>query len=350
MERKVLRTGAAVIVCAILLRLLGGIAGASRVSLPPQMASVMLFLQTGRLMRPADIIFTPAPTEGEPTEEETSEEETTEESQPTEQTPSTEEADPPPEEPTYDLPVFSVTDAAAIQIKCGFSYSADLAELLCKPLSWNLADGQPAVLIYHSHATEGYSPTSAYEETSDYHTLDTSQNMISVGAHLASLLESQGIKVIHDTALHDEPSYTDAYTSSRKSVQDYLKAYPTIRLVLDLHRDAYEDEQGNQVAQTVFSQGARIAPLMFVVGTDYGGNHPNWQENLALALKLQTLIDNTCPGICRNINLRSQKFNQDLSPGTLLVEVGSAGNAHDEAMRAVEILASGITQLAHGSS
>jgi stage II sporulation protein P len=163
-------------------------------------------------------------------------------------------------------------------------------------------------------------------------------------------LESQGIKVIHDTALHDDPSYTSAYVNSRKSVQDYLKAYPTIRLVLDLHRDAYEDEQGNQVAQTVFSQGARIAPLMFVVGTDYGGNHPNWQENLALALKLQTLIDNTCPGICRNINLRSQKFNQDLSPGTLLVEVGSAGNAHDEAMRAVEILASGITQLAHGSS
>ena len=345
MERKVLRTGAAVIVCAIVLRLLSGVAGASGLSLPPQMASVMIFLQTGRLMRPADIIFTPAPSEGEPTEEETSEEETTE------QIPSTEEIEPPPEAPDYDLPVFSATDTAAIQIKCGFSYSADLAELLCKPLSWDLADGQPAVLIYHSHATESFSPPSAYDETSDYHTLDTSQNMVSVGAHLASLLEAQGIRVIHDTTLHDAPSYTDAYGNSRKSVQDYLKTYPTIRLVLDLHRDAYEDENGNQVAQTVFSQGTRIAPLMFVVGSDYGGgNHPNWQENLALALKLQTLISNNCPGICRNINLRSQKFNQDLSPGTLLVEVGSAGNAHDEAIRAVEILASGIVRLAHGSS
>ncbi len=348
MERKVLQTSAAVIVCAIVLRLIGGGAGASGLSLPPKMASVMIFLQTGRLMRPADIRFTPAPTEEELPDEPPEE--------PTTETESIESVDPPPEDPTQetpapDLPVFSVTDVAAIRIKCGFSYSADLQKLLCKPLSWNLADGQPAVLIYHSHATESFSPTSAYDETSDYHTLDTEQNMVSVGAHLASLLEAQGIKVIHDTALHDEPSYTDAYISSRKSVQDYLKAYPTIRLVLDLHRDAYEDENGNQVAQTVFSQGTRIAPLMFVVGSDYGGgNHPNWQENLALALKLQTLIDERCPGICRNINLRSQKFNQDLSPNTLLVEVGSAGNSHDEALRAAEILASGITQLAYGSS
>ncbi len=341
MEQKVLRTGTVVIVCALLLRLLSGIAGASGLSMPPQMASVMLFLQTGRFLRPSHIAFAPAPTE-EP--EETTEETSTE-------TEATEETDLPPEAPLPDLPVFSATDAAAIQIKCGFSYSADLEKLLCKPMRWNLADGQPAVLIYHSHATESFSPTSSYDETSDYHTLDTEQNMISVGAHLAALLEAQGIKVIHDTALHDEPSYTDAYTSSRKSVQDYLEAYPTIRLVLDLHRDAYEDENGNQVAQTVFSQGTRIAPLMFVVGSSYGGAaHPNWQENLALALKLQTLIDDACPGICRNINLRSQKFNQDLSPGTLLVEVGSAGNTHDEAIRAAEMLAGGIVRLAYGSS
>ena len=344
MERKVLRTGAAVIVCAIVLRLLSGVVGASSLSLPPQIASVMLFLQTGRLVRPSDITFTPAPTEEAPPDEstETVETESTEEPPPEEST---------PEAPTPGLPVFSATDTAAIQIKCGFSYSADLAELLCKPLNWNLADGQPAVLIYHSHATESFSSTSSYDETSDYHTLDTDQNMVSIGVHLAALLEAQGIKVIHDTALHDQPSYSDAYISSRKSVQDYLKTYPTIRLVLDLHRDAYEDENGNQVAQTVFSQGTRIAPLMFVVGSDYGGGkHPNWQENLALALKLQTLIDDACPGICRNINLRSQKFNQDLSPGTLLVEVGSAGNTHDEALRAAEILASGIVRLAYGSS
>lgn len=338
MEQKVLRTGAAVIVCALILRLMSGVASAGGLSLPPQIASMMIFLQTGRFLRPSNIVFTPASTEERDPPEETQSTESTEssESQP---------------EPAPDLPVFSQSDADAIEIKCGFSYSANLSELLCKPLGWNLADGQPAVLIYHSHATESFSPTSDYEETSDYHTLDTSQNMVSLGAHLATLLEAQGIRVIHDTALHDNPSYTDAYISSRKSVQDYLKAYPSIRLVLDLHRDAYEDENGNQVAQTVFSEGTRLAPLMFVVGTDYGGAaHPQWRENLALALKLQTLIDDTCPGICRNINLRSQKFNQDLSPGTLLVEVGAAGNTHEQALRAVEVLANGISRLAHGSS
>jgi len=337
MEQKVLRTGTVAIICALLLRLLSGM-GAG-MDLPPKISSAMIFLQTGRFARPSMLAHNPATTEGE--------EPTADTTQETESIECTESVA--PSEPTPDLPVFSPMDAAAIGIKCGFSYSADKQALLCKPLDWNLADGQPAVLIYHSHATESFSPAN-YQETSDYHTLDSSQNMISVGAYLATLLEAQGIRVIHDTSLHDNPSYTDAYTNSRKSVQDYLKAYPTIRLVLDLHRDAYEDENGNQVAQTVFSEGTRVASLMFVVGSDYGGgDHPQWRENLALALKLQTLINGTCPGICRNINLRSQKFNQDLSPGTLLVEVGAAGNTQAEALRAAQVLADGIGQLAHGS-
>ena len=327
MEQKVLRTGTMVIVCALVLRLLSGM------TLSPKLASMMIFLQTGRIVRPSGIVLTPK-----------EDEETTHISRPTENTDSATSV------PSPVLPVFSPNDADAIDIKCGFAYSANLSELLCKPLNWNLADGQPAVLIYHSHATESFSPTSSYKETSEYHTLDTSQNMISIGAHLAALLEEKGIGVIHDTSLHDDPSYTDAYSNSRKSVQAYLKEHPSIRLVLDLHRDAYEDAKGNQVSQTVFSEGVSLAPLMFVVGSDYGGStHPQWRENLALALKLQTLIDDTCPGICRNINLRSQKFNQDLSPGTLLVEVGAAGNTHAQALRAAEVLADGIGRLAHGS-
>lgn len=341
MEQKVLRTGTVAVVCALFLRLLSGI-GVS-LDLPPNIASVIIFLQTGRLIRPSNIAFTPPQAEEEPPEEST--EESTEESSEE----STESADL-PDEQAPDLPVFSESDAAGINIKCAFSYSADLSELLCKPLSWNLADGQPAVLIYHSHATESFSPTDGYEETSDYHTLDTEKNMVSIGAYLAQLLEDQGIGVIHDTTLHDDPSYTDAYYNSRKSVQDYLKAYPSIRLVLDLHRDAYEDENGNQITQTVFSQGTSLAPLMFVVGSDYGGSsHPQWRENLSLALKLQTLIDQRCPGICRNITLRSQNFSQDLSTGALLVEVGAAGNTYEQALRTTEVLAAGIANLAYGS-
>ena len=122
-------------------------------------------------------------------------------------------------------------------------------------------------------------------------------------------------------------------------------------MVLDLHRDSYEDANGNQAAHTVFSQGEALAPLMFVVGTDYGGlTHPKWQENLSLALKLQTQLEGLCPGICRNLNLRSQRFNQDLSVGSLLVEVGASGNTHAQAIKAAEMLSQAVLSLAHGSN
>lgn len=174
--------------------------------------------------------------------------------------------------------------------------------------------------------------------------------MISVGHRVAELLEAAGIRVLHDTALHDEPSYSEAYDNSRKSVQSYLQEHPSIRLVLDLHRDSFENEDGEQIVQTVFSQGVSLAPIMFVVGTDQGGlSHADWQENLSLALKLQTLLEDICPGLCRDISLRPQRYNQDLSAGALLVEVGACGNTRQEALRTAEVLAEGIISLARGS-
>ncbi len=324
MEQKVIRAGTLVIIGALLLRLLSGSSLGSRLTLSPKAAALMVFLQTGRPIRPAQITFTPQP------------EETTGETQP------------PPQ--TDDLPVFSPQEAENIAIFCGFDYTADLPALLTQPLEWDLTGDEPTVLIVHSHATESFSPASDYQQTTPYHTLDTQYNMISVGAYVAQLLEAGGVSVIQDTTLHDDPSYNAAYGNSRKSVEDYLKTYPSIRLVLDLHRDSFEDEEGNQIVQTVFSQNETYAPLMFVVGTSYSGReHPAWRENLSLALKLQTQIEGLCPGICRKINLRSERFNQDLSPGALLVEVGASGNSYEEVRRSAKMLAEGILTLARGS-
>ena len=331
MEQKVLRTGTVVVVCAILLRLASGVADPVSVSLPPKIVSFLLFMQTGRVIRPGNISFSPA--SSEPTAE-------TEPSIPSQ---------PPPTEP--ERPVFFPEEAAAITISSGFSYSADLSELLTRPLTWDLTTDGPKVLILHSHGSESFAPTGQYRETTAYHTLDTDYNMVSVGAYVAKRLEEAGIGVLHDTVLHDEPSYNAAYNNSRESVRAYLQAYPSICLVLDLHRDSIQDEAGNHLAHTVFSQGTAVAPLMLVVGTDYGGlEHPNWQENLALALKLQLQLEDICPGICRNINLRTQRFNQDLSAGAMLVEVGASGNTRQEALGAAEILVQGIISLAHGSN
>jgi stage II sporulation protein P len=119
---------------------------------------------------------------------------------------------------------------------------------------------------------------------------------------------------------------------------------------LDLHRDAIADADGNQIAQTVFAGDETYAPLMLVVGTNYSGlNHPQWQENFSLALKVQTQLEEICPGIGKKINLRSERFNQDLSPGALLVEIGTSGNSRQDAIRSAKVLADAILSLAQGS-
>lgn len=336
MEQKVLRVSTVVLVGALVLRLIStGVFGSLlNITSSPQVSSWIVFLQTGRLMRPTNISFSSEPTEetkADPT------------------VPTQPEATD-PTQPAPILPVFSPEDAQTLTITSGFSYSADLSALLTKPLNWELSADAPTVLIVHSHGSESFAPTGEYQETTPYHTLDKSHNMISIGTYVAQLLEAGGITVLHDTALHDDPSYNASYNNSRESIQRYLAQYPSIRLVLDLHRDSFEDEDGNQIVQTVFSEGTALAPLMLVVGTNYGGlEHPNWQENLALALKLQVQMESLCPGICRNINLRTQRFNQDLSAGALLVEVGASGNTRQEALRSAKILAEGILTLAHGS-
>ena len=329
MEQKVLRTGTMVIACAIVLRLLCGMADSFSLRLPPKFISFVIFMQTGRVVRLETISFTTQPTEP------------------------TEDTEPVPTEPiptAPDKPVFSQQDAAAIGITAGFSYTVDLPALITKPLNWDLTGQEPKVLIVHTHGSESFLPTKDYAETTPYHTLNTDYNMISIGDYVAKELQAAGISVLHDRTLHDEPSYNASYNNSRKSVQAYLQEYPSICLVLDLHRDSIEDVQGNQIAQTVFSQGESLAPLMLVVGTDYGGlTHPGWQENLSIALKLQTQLESICPGICRNINLRTQRFNQDLSPGAMLIEVGASGNTYQQALGAANILVQGILSLAHGS-
>jgi stage II sporulation protein P len=220
-------------------------------------------------------------------------------------------------------------------------------------LQWQLSDGQPAVLIVHTHGSESYTkePGQNYKETAQYRTLDDHYNMVAVGDLLAQRLEAAGIRVIHDRQLHDYPSYTSSYNNSRKSVKAYLEEYPTIRLVLDLHRDAGENSDGSQFATHAKVDGQESAQIMFLVGTDESGNyHPQWRDNLAVAAKLNVLMENINPGITRKTTLRAQRFNQDLADIALLVEVGAAGNTLQEALTAIPILADAIIALKNGAN
>jgi stage II sporulation protein P len=241
-------------------------------------------------------------------------------------------------------------DLERVQLQNGTPYPVDKTALFKKPLDWNLRSDRPTVLILHTHATESYTQTEDYEESTDYRTLDENYNMVSIGAELARCLEAEGIPVIHDKTAYDHPSYSGSYNRAREAVEQHLKENPSICLVLDLHRDAMEGEDGKQLGYTQQTEEGEAAKLMVVCGSDAGGlDYPNWQENLSLALKLQTQLEALCPGICRNINLRSQRFNQDLSPGAMLIEVGASGNTRQEVLRAADVLAQGILSLAHGS-
>lgn len=268
-----------------------------------------------------------------------------------------------PEQSTAALPAgpaspggisFSALDAkkAAIRYADDCGYRVDIAKLVQQKLDWQLIGEEPTVLILHTHASESYTkqPGQDYEESSQYRTLDTAYNMVALGDKLTELLEQAGISVIHDRQIHDYPSYNNAYNNSRASAQGYLEQYPSIQMVLDLHRDAVLLSDGSQYAPTVEVEGEKVAQMMMVVGSDASGMvHPGWQENLAAALKLQVRMESAASGITRPTILRAQRFNHDLSAGAMIVEIGTAGNTFQQAMGAVPVLANAIIDLMYGA-
>lgn len=242
-------------------------------------------------------------------------------------------------------------DAQSVQLQNVADKAVDIPALLKKPLDWDLTGDEPSVLILHSHTTESYTQTDGdrYEETSSYRTLDPGHNMLCLGQIVADVLTEAGIGVIHDTSLHDYPSYSDSYSQAAATTKEYLEQYPSIRLILDLHRDAAETASG-QMSTSCSVGGQDAAQLMFVVGTDTRLNHPDWEKNLALALKLQVLLEQKNPGICRDLNLSRNRYNQHLGDTALLIEIGAAGNTLSQAKLAAQALGEAIAQLAKGTA
>ncbi len=336
MEEKSMRVGLCLILCGIVFRLLssGILQPVTAFLRSPTSASFLLYLSTGRVVR-----YTPPQPTAEPTEP-----------PPTDGTVPTQVSTEPPTEP---VPVehFSAEDADLVSVSNRCGYDTDVEAWLMTELSWDLTQDGPAVLIVHTHATESYTKSEGedYTESSSYRTLDEDYNMVSIGDRVAQILEDGGITVLHDRTLHDYPSYNAAYDNARETIADYLAEYPSIRMVLDIHRDAASTSYGQLRTQATVD-GQPSAQLMMVVGTDAGGwEHPNWQENMSLAIKLTALLERTWSGITRPISFRSQRFNQDLCPGGLIVEIGAAGNSHEEALTAATAFANAVIALSKGS-
>lgn len=207
-------------------------------------------------------------------------------------------------------------------------------------------EGTPRVLILHTHATEAYTMPAGeeYEPTDPYRTTDEQCNMLRIGEEVARVLESYGIEVIHDMTLHDHPRYSGAYTRSLATAERYLASDDAPYYILDLHRDAVEDASG-AVYKLLCAEEPRAAQIEFVVGSPGGGAvHPDWQQNLGLAVAVQRTLARDYPTLMRPITVRAARYNQHLSPGALLVEIGTAGNSLDEALNAARLFAAGFAE------
>ena len=226
-------------------------------------------------------------------------------------------------------------------------YTVDIPALLENAPRLSAAGEGPKVLIYHSHATEAYSMegTDVYEPSGDHRTLDTDKNMVRVGEEMKAVFEAAGIGVVHDTTLYDYPSYNDAYNRSVQGLAENLKKYPSIVLALDVHRDALVASDGT-IYKVVAGTVDDCAQVMMLLGSDANGQvHPNWKVNLALALSIQSALADKWATLARPLVLRPTRFNQHLSTGTILVEVGTHGNTLREAITAARLYARTVVEL-----
>lgn len=249
--------------------------------------------------------------------------------------------------PAADGPVLvATTISSASVLKNVSSLSPDTQALLAEELTLERNGEGAQILIIHTHATEAYTPEPGgeYDSSGDYRCTDENFNVLRVGEALKEALETYGLNVIHDTGLYDHPSYNGSYARSAEAIARHLEENPNIALVLDLHRDALGTDE-LQYKTLAEGTGEPTAQLMFVVGTNQNLEHPNWEENLKLALHLQQAAQELCPTLMRPIQLTSYRYNQQLSTGSLLLEVGTCGNSLSEALRAVALFAESVGPL-----
>lgn len=234
----------------------------------------------------------------------------------------------------------------AISIINETEYEIDVEKLLYEPLDLNFEKKGPKVLIYHTHTTEAYinSLSDLDKKNVSTNTEDPRYNVVRVGEEIKKYLENNyNIDVIHNGTIHDSPDYNSSYNNALKTVTNILKSYPSIQIVLDIHRDATEGKKLRLVADT---EEGKAAQVMTVVSTGaIGLSHPNWKENLKLALKIQQSLNSQCTNLARPIYVSKYRYNQHVSKGALIIEIGGNGNTLNEAIASAKYIAKAINDV-----
>ena len=250
-----------------------------------------------------------------------------------------------PPQPVFTPSPSDYQGTGTVYFKNETDYAIDMTFLLQKDSPVALGEQGVQVLIMHTHGTEAYtqSPGHAYVASGEYRTTDSSANMLRVGQEICDILNDRGVSAVHSRTLNDYPAYNGSYNRALKDIQAHIQQYPTIQLVIDVHRDAIAT--GNTYYKTAAEvDGQQTAQLMFVTGTDAGGlTHDHWQDNLAFQAQLHDRLNSTYPGIMRPMSIRASRFNQHIRKGSMLVEVGACGNMLEEALAAAQIFANTLT-------
>lgn len=227
-----------------------------------------------------------------------------------------------------------------VKIKNQTTYN--LTEDILNP---NIKINNKNILIFHTHSCESYTPSEKYQysQTGNYRTTDKNYSVIRVGNELENYLKQYNINVIHDTSYHDYPSYTGSYTRSLQTVENILKTNQS-DIIIDLHRDAVGSRP--DYAPTVKIGEDYAAQIMFVIGTNEGGLwHPNWQQNLKFAVKVQQKAEEMYPGLFKPIMLTKSRYNQHTGKYANIMEIGSTGNTLDQCLNSMKYLSAVLNEI-----
>lgn len=235
-------------------------------------------------------------------------------------------------------------------VKQNASENIDIGEELNSELGFTLEKtDEPQVLIIHTHTGESYLKydTGYYYESYYPRTDNNDENVCAVGEAITKSLNERGIKTLHDTTKHDE-SYNGAYDNSMETIQKYLEKYPSIKVVLDIHRDAFSTDEDGAMKKPVFTtaDGQKAAQIMIMAGCDVDGvrDFPEWRYNLRFALKLQQTAETMYPGMTRPLNFSDVVYNMNANTGSLLIEVGTDGNSLNEVKLTGTLLGNAIAE------
>lgn len=254
----------------------------------------------------------------------------------------------------YPIVPTDLSTGNATDLKNDTTYDVDMQEIAkaAALLEAQSIPEEPLVLIVHTHGTESFSAKDSICYSESFNTPrseDVSQNVVAVGKTLCEALNKKGIPTLHCEIMHDKDSYVSAYDRSAESIQKYLKKYPSIRYVFDVHRDSLIRSDLTKLRPVTLHNGDPCAQIMMIVGSDEkGAGAYDWQSNLVLAEAIQQNLFDDTPSISRQLYLRGASYNQQYAAYGLLLEIGSCGNTISEANEAALVFADAFAKVLFG--